>query len=582
MLPQALFGEGAERQPLREIAGSKQATTFSARCFVALSTVALAALFCWGLTQALALGSGGTVLHYAFLIVSTLGFSWIAFGAVNSILGAYVLSMNLPADTVHLASAETPLATRTALLFPIYHESPDVIAETISKLADDLEQQCIIDHFEVFVLSDSQEPLKRGAEASIFGELAQTLAPRLRCTYRNRDQNIGKKAGNIADWVTRWGQDFEHFVVFDADSRMSAATLSRLVATMQQNRDTALIQTVPALEGSHTIFGQIQEFASALSGRIAAAGFASWQGSAGNYWGHNAILRTKAFADSAGLPLLPGRPPFGGHIQSHDFVEAALLHRAGWRVALVTSLDGSYEGAPQSLIDMAVRDRRWMQGNLQHSIILRADGLRPVSRIHLAMGIASYLSSALWATMIVLGLFLVWQEQERALIYFSNQKTLFPVWPIFDPQAGLRLVIATMIVVFLPKLVGLGLAVFASGRRGLGPLIASWWIEVIYSTLLAPVSMMLHLKGLFEIATGRDSGWQSQNRGGSKISFSEAMRFHTFHISAGLALAACAMVLSWHAFLWLSPMAIGLVVSPLLTVLTSLPASRPTWKMARS
>lgn len=587
MPPQPLNGRGAERQPLRRSAVGSPSNPLGARLFMAIATLAMTVSFGWGLVQALALADGGTVLHYTFLVVSTLGFLWMAFGAVNAAVGAYVLATGRRGDTVNLAPALTPLYERTALLFPIYHEDPEVVAETITNLLDDLERNGVLGNFAIFVLSDSQNEASRKIEKKIFGALTREVASRLPVTYRNRERNVGKKAGNISEWVTRWGHDFDHFIVFDADSRMSTGTLTRLVATMQQQADTALIQTVPALVGSQTTFGRLQEFSSALSGKIAAAGYAAWQGDSGNYWGHNAIIRTRAFAACAGLPILQGAAPFGGHIQSHDFVEAAFLRRAGWRVALVSSLDGSYEGTPQSLVDMAVRDRRWMQGNLQHGAILSADGLHPVSRLHLAMGIASYLSSALWAAMVALGLSLVWQDQERTLRYFSDQKTLFPVWPTFDPQVGLWLLLATLVVVFLPKLIGLCVAIVLGARRGVGLLtlwrtFAGWWVEVIYSALLAPVSMMLHLKGLSEILLGRDSGWRTQKRVGDGVGLIVAARFHMLHVAAGLALAAIAAALSWHAFLWVSPMAIGLIVSPILTRLTSLPASESLVTLLRS
>ena len=69
-----------------------------------------------------------------------------------------------------------------------------------------------------------------------------------------------------------------------------------------------------------------------------------------------------------------GKPPFGGHILSHDFVEAALLRRGGWAVRMADDLAGSYEDAPPNLIELAARDRRWCQGNLQHARLLGTPG----------------------------------------------------------------------------------------------------------------------------------------------------------------------------------------------------------------
>jgi hypothetical protein len=70
-----------------------------------------------------------------------------------------------------------------------------------------------------------------------------------------------------------------------------------------------------------------------------------------------------------------GKPPFGGEIMSHDFVEAAFLRRAGWEVWMTTDLGGSFEEPPPTLLDHLIRDRRWCQGNLQHLRIVFAQGL---------------------------------------------------------------------------------------------------------------------------------------------------------------------------------------------------------------
>ena len=80
---------------------------------------------------------------------------------------------------------------------------------------------------------------------------------------------------------------------------------------------------------------------------------------------------------------------------SHDFIEAALMRRGGWAIHMLPGLQGSYEESPPSLIDLAVRDRRWCQGNLQHIAVLPARGLHRVSRMHLLTGIGSYITNSL-------------------------------------------------------------------------------------------------------------------------------------------------------------------------------------------
>ena len=193
--------------------------------------------------------------------------------------------------------------------------------------------------------------------------------------YRHRTDNTARKAGNIADFVTRWGGRYEHMVVLDADSLMMGHTIATLAAAMEADPDSGIIQTLPLIINRNTLFARVQQFAARIYGPVIAAGLSTWMGRDGNYWGHNAVIRTKAFADHCGLPHLKGKPPMGGHVLSHDFVEAALIRRAGYAVYMLPTLDGSYEESPPSLIDLSARDRRWCQGNLQHMRILPARGL---------------------------------------------------------------------------------------------------------------------------------------------------------------------------------------------------------------
>jgi len=541
---------------------------------VVAATLALSAAFAYGLSDALAIDTGVSAFHIAFLVFASMSFSWIAFGAVNATAGALALVMKRGRNTLMLPAGVSGLSTRTALLFPVYEEDPLEVAATIMALAKDLDGEGLAGLFDIFVLSDSQSEEARRREADVFGRLSGRLPRNIRLSYRNRSRNVAKKAGNIQDWISHFGGGYQSFIVFDADSLMSANTVGRLARAMELNPDTGLIQTVPRLVGARTVFARLQQFANGLYGGISAAGFASWQGASGNYWGHNAIIRTRAFAQCAGLPELLGRAPFGGHIQSHDFVEAALLRRAGWRVAMVTTVDGTYEGSPPTLVDLVVRDRRWMQGNLQHAVLLGVHGLKPISRLHLMLGIGAYLSSAVWALAIVTGLTLTWYEAHKVTDYFPDTQTLFPQWPVFDPEAGLRLIAATMIVALTPKLLGLVLELFRHdphrSRLVRAPAtLAGWGTETVVSALLAPVFMVTQVRALVQILTGQDSGWKPQRRDGAGVSLAQALRFHWVHVAAGLVLGIVCMQISLAAALWMSPIIAGLALSPFITWATS-------------
>ena len=278
--------------------------------------------------------------------------------------------------------------------------------------------------FDLFILSDTTDPDVWVAEEAAFLALRDRTGDDGRIFYRRRAENTERKAGNIADWVRRFGGAYRQFLILDADSVMTGDAVIRLAGMLERHPDVGLVQTLPVIVGGETLFARMQQFAGRLYGPLIAHGIAWWHGADGNYWGHNAMIRTEAFAAAAGLPTLEGRKPFGGHIMSHDFVEAALLRRAGWAVHMVPGLPGSYEESPPSLADVAVRDRRWCQGNLQHIGVVAARGLHPISRLHLLMGIGSYVTAPMWLVFLVLGILISLQARFILPEYFPSGPSL--------------------------------------------------------------------------------------------------------------------------------------------------------------
>jgi len=510
-----------------------------------------------------------TPVQIVFLILSTLAFAWIALGSLSAAIGLMPLFAGERTDTLEIPPATEPLHQRVALLFPVYHEDCARIAGTIEAMALELSAMGRVHHFDVFILSDSRSAEAGFREEQVFAALAERLKGVINVYYRRRKQNTAKKAGNIADWVQRFGGGYDSFVVLDADSVMSGETLVRLALAMQNNPCAGLIQTVPRLVGGRTIFQRLQQFAAGVYGPAVAAGLAAWHGCQGNYWGHNAIIRTVAFASAAGLPELPGRPPFGGHIQSHDFVEAALLQRAGWEVHMAPSLEGSYEGAPPALPELIARDRRWAQGNLQHLAIVARRGLTRMARIHLGMGACAYLVSAIWAASLAVGVVLALQGTQVIPTYFLDSKTLFPIWPTIDPGAAFRLFLATMVVVLMPKGIGLILELRKAARAreiwAMPRIIAGVLVETVMSMLLAPILMVTQTTAVVQIFAGIDSGWNPQRRDEAGMSLATAFRYHAPHMVAGLALAVLTYLVSFKLMAWMAPVLVGLCLSVLLS-----------------
>lgn len=462
--------------------------------------------------------------------------------------------------------------TSTAILFPIYNEDAGEVCARLKATYLSLEKTGLLGHFDFHILSDSTGPANWVDEETRWLELVRSLDAFGRIFYRRRVWNEGKKSGNVRDFLNTLGNRYRYFVVFDADSYMTGQTLASLVKLMEANPRVGLIQTPPAPINSSSLFGRLHQFASRLYGPLFATGSNYWVQGLGNYIGHNAIVRTEPFMKYCDLPHLPGKKPFGGQILSHDFVEAALLVRNHWQVWQAYDLEESYEEVPQGLIEYAQRDRRWCQGNLQHLLVLPARGIRGVSRMHFAFGIFGYLSGPLWL------LFLLAFNMQA---YFSKSTGLsqIPVRPQ-TPFLNISLTQHALLVFALSTLVLLAPKIFAllellrdrERARAFGGAGRAWlsaFLELLYSTLQAPVLMLWHTQFVISILLGRSVSWGKQNRLADGTSWSYAGSQLWKHTAIGLLWG----FLVWRAdpalLGWFIPVLLGMVLSIPLTVWTS-------------
>ena len=500
-----------------------------------------------------------TPLEWALVVLFVITFSWIALAFAASVYGFVWLLGRGP-----LGPLPQSLETKTAVVMPIYNEAPARVFAAVQAICEDVRATGLGDHFDYFFLSDTTNPDVWIAEERALLAMRERL-PGERIYYRHRRKNVARKAGNIADFVMRWGAAYPQMLVLDADSLMSGETVVRLAAAMQGDPDAGIIQSLPLIVNRNTFFARLQQFAARIAGPVLAAGLTAWMGRNGNYWGHNAIIRTRAFADHCGLPELTGRPPFGGHILSHDFVEAALIVRARWAVYMLPTLGGSFEESPPSLIDLAARDRRWCQGNLQHARVLSAKGLTFFSRLHLVNGIYGYLASPLWMAQLLVGIVLVLQSKFIRPEYFTADFSLFPTWPRFDYERALQLFELTIAILLAPKVFGLiGACLDAPTRRGCGGairLIVSTVIEILFSAAFASIMMVIQSGSVLQILSGRDTGWNPQRRDDGSISFAAIVRRHRSHTALGFVTLLAAGVLSPSLVIWMSPTIAGLIFS---------------------
>jgi membrane glycosyltransferase len=553
--------EDLRRKPPGAKRRASSAAVLYARCILIIVTLAVSAYGTYQMLQVVRFSSM-TLLQGMMIFFFAVSLSWIAFSAGSVLAGASKRRERFAAPGTGAA------ATRTALVMPIYNEDPQKTTSALQAMAEALGEIHANSGFEIVVLSDSTDADAWVRETVSMDRMRRALSGVMPVWYRRRWQNVARKAGNVEDFVKRWGGRYDFMIVLDADSLIDAPTLARLVRAMQADPELGILQTAPQLIGAKTLFGRLQQFAACVYGPVITRGLAAWSGDTGNYWGHNAIIRVAAFAASCGLPHLKGRKPFGGHVLSHDFVEAALMRRAGWKVAMTTELGCSWEESPPSLIDIAVRDRRWAQGNLQHSKIIGASGLSLTSRLHLGIGIMSYLSSPLWLVLLTLGFALTLQARLIRPEYFSQDFQLFPTWPRFDTELMMALFWFSMVVLLVPKMLGLVRALLSKrirdGAGGAIGICASVILEIILSALYAPILMLTQSRYVFEILMGRDSGWKPQRRDGGG-SWSEAWSFHKRHVLIACFTAAVVWFLAPALLIWVSPALLGLFLSVLLS-----------------
>jgi membrane glycosyltransferase len=480
----------------------------------------------------------------------------------TAVAGHYVLRTGRERDDLDFSPHPTLPTTRTALLMPLYNEDAAAAFGRLAVLDTSLARLGASDAFDIFVLSDSTREEAAVAERMAFRSLRPHAHSRL--FLRRRLDNTERKAGNICEWVRRFGGAYEFMVVLDADSTMAGETLLRLVGTMERHAGVGLIQTTPTITGARTLFARMSQFGVMMYGRVAAAGLAWWAGAEASYWGHNAIVRTKAFAASAGLPILEGEKPFGGHVLSHDVVEAALLRRAGWAVHVTAALDGSCEETPPTLLDFIQRDHRWCQGNLQHLGLIGAKGLHPLSRAQLVMGAMAYLSSPLWLLGLTIGLALQLQYPVDWSSFWYFLHPHFSRFMLTSLLAGLLLI--------GPKLLGCFLVLSRPGERrafgGAGAVVKGMMLEIALSAALAPVLMVANTTATLQTLRGRDVGWRPQQRDAAGLAWRDAFRAMGWQMFAGAGFAV-ALCFRPDLSVCFAPIVLPLVLAAPLAVLTS-------------
>jgi membrane glycosyltransferase len=497
----------------------------------------------------------------------------IANGFWQSTIGFFAsLRDREPLPEKPLLSPDTLQEPFVAVNIPVYNEDIEAVLARLRTLFLSLQETGQTAAFDFYILSDSTNPDNWILEEYGWARLCRQLGCFDRIFYRRRRRNVHQKAGNLLDFCESWGRRYKHMIVLDADSLMDGQALVRLTARMEANPRLGILQSVPLLTQARSRFAVLQQFANRVYGPLFSRGMAFWQGAKGNYWGHNAIIRVEPFIRHCALPDLPGRPPLGGKILSHDFVEAALMVKAGYEVRMDTDTEGSFEEGPVDLLDSATRDRRWCQGNLQHVWLLFAERLHGASKLHFINGIFAYAGSFFWMVFlaITIALSFEWEKSQLSLIPVEGSS---PLGALSIGQHAAVLFSFVLSLLLLPKVWGWLAAVLKPARRrqlgGFRNLTILAILEVAVSSLLAPVLMVFHSRFVVLTLFGKGISWTAQSRDHEGLSWISAFRALRLHTAVGLLVLLVAFRVDLQFVLWLSPIWAGLMGSVPLAVWSS-------------
>jgi membrane glycosyltransferase len=536
---------------------------FRRRLIMAILTVSTIAVILYVLS--VVLGSDGwTLLDIGIFCAFFLSAPWTVMGFWNALIGFWLLhfSKNPLAEVAPFATGRAqggPLVLRTALLMTLRNEDPSRAFARLRIMRDSLERTGEDGRFDFFVLSDSDNPEVAVEEERLFAEWEAEFADQSRTAYRRRERNDGFKAGNVRDFLERWGGAYDLMLPLDADSLMSGAEIVKLARIMQAYPKLGILQSLVTGAPSTSAFARLFQFGMRHGMRSYTMGNAWWNGDCGPYWGHNAIVRVAPFAQFCELPVLPGRLPLGGCVLSHDQIEATLMRAAGYEVRVLPVEGESWEENPPTLLDFTKRDLRWCQGNMQYWRLIRLPNLVPLSRFQIVMGIFMYLAAFAWTVMIVLS-----------------------ALKVFDPEIGPRqielgigLFFFSFMLSISPKLFGMldvlvrrgGVARYGGYARFLASSVA----EVIFSILLAPIAAIRLTIFMISLVFGRSVIWSGQQRDAYGLSWATAFSGLWPQTMFGFAVLA---LFAWKApavLPWAAPLLAGLIFSVPFAVLTASP-----------
>src|SRR5262245_1862136 len=522
-------------------------------------------LMLWWASRILAAG-GWTFLDTILFVAFALGTPWAVLGFWNALIGLWLL--NVPGKDARMAVApfaaagdqRTPIRIKTAVFMTLRNEDAARAIERFKIVADSIERTGEGAAFSYFVLSDSNDATVAAAEERAVAAWQAAAGQAQRIIYRRRSSNVGYKAGNVRDFCARWGDQFGLMLPLDADSLMAGEEIVRLVRIMQAHPKIGILQSLVVGMPSSSAFARIFQFGMRHGMRAYTMGQAWWVGECGPFWGHNALLLVQPFYEHCDLPILPGAPPLGGHVLSHDQVEATLMRRAGYEVRVLPEEVGSWEENPPTMLEFARRDVRWCQGNMQYLKLLDLPGLYPMSRFQLVWAILMFIGIPAWTLMIALLPLAAVQAQSI---------------PEFPSGAAKALYVTYFVMYLMPKIAGLIDAVFGGGVARYGGwlrFLVSAALELVFSFLQGAVSTIRTTIFMLGLLFGKSVVWGGQVRDARGLSWREGARHLWPQTLFGVIVCGALLAIAPQVLLWSLPLTVGYLVAIPFAVLTADPA----------
>lgn len=515
---------------------------------------------------AMILNSGGwTIVDIILLVSFAVASPWTVLGFWNSIIGLWLLHfVDAPFRQVAPFAASgdlpIPLDLRTAVLMTIRNEDPRRAFHRLKTIKKSLDETGEGGSYDYFVLSDTSNPVVAMAEEAEMIAWQASTTDRAGLHYRRRERNTGFKAGNVRDFISQWGNNYALMLPLDADSLMSGETILRMTRMMQAHPRIGILQSLVVGMPSASAFARIFQFGMRHGMRVYSMGQAWWVADCGPFWGHNALVRVKPFADNCDLPILPGSPPFGGHILSHDQVEATLIRRGGYEVRVLPIENGSWEENPPTLPDYLKRDVRWCQGNLQYVKLLNTPGLNPLSRFQLIWAIMMFIGVPAWTLMIALA---------PVIAADVNSITDFP------SKLAAILYLLFLIMSAMPKLAGMvDVILTPNGTErygGLWRFAISAPIELAFSYLQGAVCTINTSIFMIGLVFGHSVVWGGQARDVYGVSWRYATLLLWPQLIFGLVVCGALLMISPIALYWSLPLTAGYLLAIPFAVITASP-----------